>query len=163
MASSLDPYQTFLKYVGEDNLEDRFVTRIKDWRWESSSFFHTHLALNGRPSFKAAVANPDLNNALITVLGYETEENLIRHYDAIHNGELFAGRLQLLLPFDSRSEAGSAGQAHCFDLVARAARPQGGRRRAMVSNQTAGSRPLHRPAPSGTWTVSERKISFGTT
>lgn len=98
VASSLDPYQTFLKYVGEDNLEERFVTRIKDWRWESSSFFHTHLALNGRPSFKASVANPDLNNALITVLGYETEENLIRHYDAIHKGELFAGGFNCCFP-----------------------------------------------------------------
>ena len=98
VASSLDPYQTFLKYVGEDNLEQRFVTRIKDWRWESSSFFHTHLALNGRPSFKAAAANPDLNNAFITVLGYETEENLIRHYDAIHNGELFAAGFNCCFP-----------------------------------------------------------------
>ncbi len=88
VASSLDPYQTFLKYVGPENLEDRFVTRINDWRWESSSFFHVHLALNGRPRFKAASANPDLDNALITVVGYETEENLIRHYDAIHKGEL---------------------------------------------------------------------------
>lgn len=98
VASSLDPYQTFLKYVGEDNLEERFVTRIKDWRWESSSFFHTHLALDGRPSFKAAAANPDLNNAFITVLGYETEENLIRHYDAIHNGELFAAGFNCCFP-----------------------------------------------------------------
>ena len=98
VASSLDPYQTFLKYVGEGNLEERFVTRINDWQWESSSFFHIHLALNGRPSFKAAAANPDLNDALITVLGYETEENLIRHYDAIHSGELFSAGFNCCFP-----------------------------------------------------------------
>ena len=90
VASSLDPYQTFLKYVGEDNLEDRFVTRIK--RLDNGSLPACSTSIwrsTERPSFKAAAANPDLNEAFITVLGYETEENLIRHYDAIHKGELF--------------------------------------------------------------------------
>ena len=54
VASSLDPFQTFFKYVGEDNLESSFVTRTKDWQWEKSSLFHVHLALNEAPKFKAA-------------------------------------------------------------------------------------------------------------
>lgn len=98
VASGLDPYQTFLKYVGESNLDDRFVTRINDWQWESSSFFHIHLALDGRPAIKAAVSNPDLNDAFISVVGYETEENLIRHYDAIHNGELISSGFNFCFP-----------------------------------------------------------------
>ena len=52
VASSLDPYQTFLKYVGAENLDDRFVTRTKDWTWELSSLFHVHLALAEAPSLK---------------------------------------------------------------------------------------------------------------
>jgi len=98
VASSLDPYQTFLEYVGESNLEGSFVTRINDWKWELSSLFHVHLALTEAPQFKAAASNPDLNRALITVLGYETEENLIRHYDAIHAGELFPGGFNCAFP-----------------------------------------------------------------
>lgn len=98
VASSLDPYQTFLKYVGTDHLEDRFVTRTKDWKWELSSLFHVHLALAEAPQFKAAASCPDLREALITVLGYETEESLVRHYDAIHKGELYSGGFNCSFP-----------------------------------------------------------------
>lgn len=98
VASSLDPYQTFLKYVGAENLDDRFVTRTKDWTWELSSLFHVHLALTEAPQFKAAECCPDLNEALITVLGYETEESLVRHFDAIHKGELYPGGFNCSFP-----------------------------------------------------------------
>ena len=114
VASSLDPYQTFLKYVGEGNLEERFITRINDWQWESSSFFHVHLALDGRPTVKAAESNPDLNDALITVLGYETEENLIRHYDAIHRGELFPGGFNCSFPSVHDPKQAPAGKHTCL-------------------------------------------------
>lgn len=98
VASSLDPYQTFLKYVGAQNLEDRFVTRVNDWEWESSSLFHVHLALNEAPQFAAAKNNPDLNEAFITVLGYENQANLIKHYDAIHSGELIDAGFNCCFP-----------------------------------------------------------------
>ena len=34
VCSSIDPYQTFVKLVGEQNLSSDFVTRVKDWTWE---------------------------------------------------------------------------------------------------------------------------------
>ncbi|HMK36746.1 MAG TPA: NAD(P)/FAD-dependent oxidoreductase [Desulfomonilaceae bacterium] len=98
VASSLDPYQTFLKYVGEENLEGRFVTRTKDWKWELSSLFHVHLALAEAPQFQAATSCPDLRDALITIVGYENEESLVRHYDAIHKGELYPGGFNCSFP-----------------------------------------------------------------
>ena len=98
VASSLDPYQTFLKYVGEANLEDRFVTRVNDWQWEFTSLFHVHLALDEAPHLAAAKSNPDLEKAFIVVLGYETEEALVRHYDAIHAGELHPGGFNCSFP-----------------------------------------------------------------
>ncbi|MBM3298431.1 MAG: NAD(P)/FAD-dependent oxidoreductase, partial [Deltaproteobacteria bacterium] len=98
VASSLDPYQTFLKYVGKENLEERFVTRINDWQWERSSLFHVHLALNEAPQFAAAQNNPDLNKGFIAVVGYETEEALVKHYDAIHAGELYPGGVNCCFP-----------------------------------------------------------------
>ena len=66
VASSLDPFQTFFKYVGENNLDPTFATRLRDWQWEKSSLFHVHLALDEAPQFKAAEQNADMNNALIT-------------------------------------------------------------------------------------------------
>ena len=98
VASSLDPFQTFFKYVGENNLDPTFATRLKDWQWEKSSLFHVHLALDEAPQFKAAEQNADMNNALITVLGYENLDNLIKHYDAIHSGEMFPGGFNCCFP-----------------------------------------------------------------
>lgn len=98
VASSLNPYQTFLQYVGKENLEDRFVTRVNDWQWEKSSLFHVHLALDEAPSFAAASSNPDLNNGFIFVLGYETQQRLVEHYNAIHEGELYPGGFNCCFP-----------------------------------------------------------------
>ena len=98
VASSLDPYQTFFKYVGESNLDSNFVTRTKDWKWELSSLFHVHLALAEPPNFAASSKNPDINKAFIIVLGYESQAELVKHYDAIHAGELYAGGFNCCFP-----------------------------------------------------------------
>lgn len=88
IVSSLNPEQTFLQLVGEENLEADFVTRIKDWKWEKTSFFHVHTALMEAPRFKAAETYPDVAKTFIHVLGYESYQELIDHFDAIRNGEL---------------------------------------------------------------------------
>ena len=88
IVSSLNPEQTFLQLVGEDNLEGDFVTRIKDWKWEKMSFFHVHTALTEAPKFKAAENNPDVAKTLIHIMGYESYGDLIEHYDAIRKGEI---------------------------------------------------------------------------
>jgi phytoene dehydrogenase-like protein len=115
VASSLDPYQTFFKFIGKQNLEDRFVTRINDWRWESSSLFHVHLALDVPPDFTAAASSPDLNEAFITVLGYENEASLIKHYEAIHVGELFPGGFNCCFP--SLHDPKQAPPGRCTALI----------------------------------------------
>jgi phytoene dehydrogenase-like protein len=98
VASSLDPYQTFFRLVGKEHLEERFVVRTNDWKWESSSLFHVHLALDRAPALEAAQSCPDLNEAFLIVLGYETQDSLIRHYDAIHAGELHPGGFNCCFP-----------------------------------------------------------------
>jgi phytoene dehydrogenase-like protein len=90
VASSLDPHQTFLEYVGQEHLDEDFVTRIKDWEWDTWSLNGVHLALEVPPDFTAARWNPDVNNAFVYVLGYDTDEDVIDHYDAIFAGELLA-------------------------------------------------------------------------
>lgn len=88
VASSIDPYQTFFKYIGEKDLPEDLVIRLKEWTWEKWSLFDVHLALSDPPQFTAASKNPDLAKAFINVVGFETEENLIDHFKALKNGEL---------------------------------------------------------------------------
>ncbi|MDA8335062.1 MAG: NAD(P)/FAD-dependent oxidoreductase [Peptococcaceae bacterium] len=88
VASSLDPHQTFLRLAGEENLDPELARRVRDWAWEKYSLFDVHLALSEAPRFKAAELNPDLNNSLMYVVGYESQEQLIDHLDATRRGKL---------------------------------------------------------------------------
>jgi phytoene dehydrogenase-like protein len=88
IVSSLNPHQTFLELVGEEHLEADFVTRINDWKWEKTSFFHVHLALTEAPQFKTSAQNPEIANTFIHLFGYESYQELIDHFDAIRAGEL---------------------------------------------------------------------------
>ena len=87
VVSSLDPYQTFFKLVGEENLEPDFAERTRDYKWEKWSLITAHLALESPPDFTAAASNPDINQSLVYLIGYDSPEDLIRHWDAIDRGE----------------------------------------------------------------------------
>lgn len=88
VASTIDPYQTFLDYVGEEHLTPDFVRRTKDFEWEGTSLCGVHMALTQAPEFSAAAGNPDLNRSFIYVLGCDTEDELIAHWEGIRRGEL---------------------------------------------------------------------------
>jgi phytoene dehydrogenase-like protein len=88
VVSSIDPHQTFLELVGEDNLPQEFVEKIKMWQWEKSSLCSLHLALEEPPDLAAAADNPDVNKGLMYILGFDTPDDLIRHWQEIDRGEL---------------------------------------------------------------------------
>jgi len=88
VVSTIDIHQTFLKYVGEDNLPRDFVDMVNSWQWEKWSLCDLHLALEEPPRFKAAESNPDINNSFIYVLGYENSDELRREWDLMRTGEL---------------------------------------------------------------------------
>ena len=88
VVSTIDTHQTFLKMVGEDNLDSDFVDKIKAWQWEKYSLMGLHLALKEAPDFTVAASDPEINKAFIYILGYETTEELIDDYEAIYRGEL---------------------------------------------------------------------------
>ena len=90
VVSTIDTHQTFLKYVGEDELDKDFVEMIRIWQWEKSSLCDLHLALSEPPDFKAAESNPDANKAFVYVLGYESLDDLKNHWEAMGTGELSA-------------------------------------------------------------------------
>jgi len=91
VVSSIDPHQTFLRLVGESNLDSEFVEKIKLWQWDKWSLLTVHLALEEPPNFEAAASNPEINNAFIYVLGYETPDDLIAHWQDIEKGDISAG------------------------------------------------------------------------
>jgi len=87
VASTIDPRQTFLKLVEEDKLSRGFVQKIKKWKWEKQSLLTIHLALDAAPQFTAAKSNPELNQALLYVLGYDSLQDVIDHCQAVERGE----------------------------------------------------------------------------
>ncbi|SMB26546.1 FAD dependent oxidoreductase [Sterolibacterium denitrificans] len=83
VVSTLNPHQTFLDYVGTENLDADFVAMIKGYMWEKSSMNNVHLALDDLPNFKAASVNPDVNQSLTYILGVESVKEVTDYYDAI--------------------------------------------------------------------------------
>lgn len=84
--STVDPHQTFLKMVGESNLDEDLKTRIQDWQWESISLFDVHMALKEAPRFKAAENDPEINKTFINIVGYDTPDQLINTFTSIKKG-----------------------------------------------------------------------------
>lgn len=82
--STIDTHQTFLDLVGESNLDSEFVEKIKIWQWEHWSLLHVHLALEEPPRF----TNPDIDNAAVFVLGFDSSADLKKHFDAVRDGKL---------------------------------------------------------------------------
>ncbi len=88
IVSTIDIHQTFLKYVGEQNLAKEFVDMVKSWQWEKWSLFDVHLAMAEPPRFKAAESDPQINEAFIYLIGYDSLEALKGHWDAMRDGAL---------------------------------------------------------------------------
>jgi phytoene dehydrogenase-like protein len=98
VCSGIDPYQTFIDYVGENNLSSEFVTRVHDYQWEWESLLDVHMALEEAPRFTAAASNPDVDQSFVYILGYESEQELIDHWEAIKRGELVVAGFNACFP-----------------------------------------------------------------
>ena len=93
--STIDPIQTFIKYIGKENLEQDFVEKIESYHWEHWSLLATHLALEKPPAF----LDPEINNAFIYApVGIETEEELLALWDAISKGEVWTKGFNCCFP-----------------------------------------------------------------
>ncbi|MGD0232492.1 MAG: NAD(P)/FAD-dependent oxidoreductase [Syntrophorhabdales bacterium] len=98
VCSSLNPHQTFYDYVGKQYLEQELITRLDQWRYSDMSFFTCHLALTEAPQFTALKNDPELAKSLIYVMGYESEQDLINHFEASKRGELHDGGFNCCFP-----------------------------------------------------------------
>jgi phytoene dehydrogenase-like protein len=82
--STIDPHQTFLGLVGEQHLAPDFVDRLSDFKWDNWSLFVVHLALDQEPAF----ISPETRDAFVHIIGYETMDDLIGHWEAMSEGKL---------------------------------------------------------------------------
>ena len=98
VCSSLNPHQTFFELVGEDHLDTDLADRLDEWQYSDWSFFTVHMALHEAPRFKVTEPNPELNNALIYLVGYENEGDLINHFEATKRGALVDGGFNCCFP-----------------------------------------------------------------
>jgi len=88
VASSIDPFQTFYKYVGKEHLEKDFIEKVDNFKPEAWSLFTMHLSLWDAPNFTAAAQNPDINKAFMYVWGLDKEQDVINHFNAVMKGKL---------------------------------------------------------------------------
>lgn len=114
--STIDPHQTFFKLVGEKHLEEEFAMKLKGWHWEKFSLMTTHLCLEEVPQFKGSATNPDINNALLIVLGTESEEKVINDFDTLYRGEIPEDAV-VHCSFPSIHDPTQAPQGRCSGLI----------------------------------------------
>lgn len=102
--STVDPPQTFLRFVGEEKLDKvspGLSDAVKGWVWEEVSHNVLHLVLDRTAEMTAAAFDPDVNNAFIQILGVDTMEEVAAKYKAAAEGKLSAwGHLTCFTKFD---------------------------------------------------------------
>lgn len=118
VVSTLNPEQTFMELIGESRLPVELSHQVKNWKFEHSSMFGAHLSLPKAPEYRAADSNPDVNNALLQIIGYETEEEIIDHYKQLNEQKLppAAGHATVATLFDASQapEGEHTGRWECF-------------------------------------------------
>ncbi|OGQ80149.1 MAG: hypothetical protein A3F90_12660 [Deltaproteobacteria bacterium RIFCSPLOWO2_12_FULL_60_19] len=118
--STLNPEQTFLSFIGDKTLDDEFVEKIKLWQWEKWSLLQIHLALEAPPKFKVAAQEPELNQGLVYVLGYENTEDLLRQWQQMEQGKLDA-KAGFHCSFPSAHDPSQAPPGKCTGLISQMA------------------------------------------
>jgi phytoene dehydrogenase-like protein len=84
--STLDPHTTFLDFVGEEQLPGTLAESVKGWVWDKWSFNTLHIAADERPQY--ATDDPWINDAFATVIGIESVDQLLAHWDNVSKGKL---------------------------------------------------------------------------
>jgi phytoene dehydrogenase-like protein len=110
--STVDPHQTFFKFVGRENLGEYLVERLGDYSWDKWSLFTVHMALESPPAF----ADAEINKSGIFIIGYDGYEDLINHWDAMRKGELPA-RFGFNTCFPSIHDPSQAPPGRCTGLI----------------------------------------------
>jgi phytoene dehydrogenase-like protein len=88
VASTIDLEQTVLKMLPREYLPAGLVRHVENYSHMDWSFFSVHLALREAPRYRAAAFDPDLRQAWVLNLGYESLEDLNEDWQAVRTGRL---------------------------------------------------------------------------
>jgi phytoene dehydrogenase-like protein len=88
VASSISLEQTFLKMVPESALPRRFNDEVEKFPHMDWSYFSAHLAMSRPPEYLAADFDPDINQAWVVNVGYDSLEDINRHWKDVRAGRL---------------------------------------------------------------------------
>ena len=84
--STLDPHTTFLDFVGEEHLPAGMKESVKGWAWDKWSFNTLHIAADEPPKY--VTDDPWINETFATVIGIESVNDLLAHWDNVGAGKL---------------------------------------------------------------------------
>ena len=86
VASSLDPQTTFVDLVGRDLLPEGLASAVDGWKVDKWSFATLHVASEEQPRY--ACDDPSVNECFMTVLGFDSSEQILAHWDNVSAGKL---------------------------------------------------------------------------
>ena len=84
--SSLDPQTTFMDLVGAEHLPEDLKASVEGWKWDKWSFNTLHIASEEPPKY--ACDDPFINDSFATVVGIESTDQLLAHWDNVVAGKL---------------------------------------------------------------------------
>ena len=93
VASNVDIEQTFLKFLDGEIEDGGFLDDVKNSKHKDWSLFSVHLAMNEPPKYTAAEFDPDIDQAWVMNVGYESLADLNDHFERVRRGELVDPKL----------------------------------------------------------------------
>ena len=84
--STLDPHSTFLDLVGPEHLPEDLRSSVEGWKWDKWSYHTLHIAAEEPPRY--ACDDPFVNDAFATVVGIESMDQLLAHWDNVVAGKI---------------------------------------------------------------------------
>lgn len=88
VASSLPPQQSLLDLAGREYLDASLVDRIRAYRPKAEALFGLHATHTEAPRYRAAEREPDVQQAMLVNLGYETLADIKADMRDVRSGTL---------------------------------------------------------------------------
>jgi phytoene dehydrogenase-like protein len=85
VASSVDLHQTFKKMLPPEAVPPEVHKAVDAYPYQDGSTYTVHLAMNKIPKYKAAAFDPDINQAWVLNIGYNTLDDFTRDWDDIRH------------------------------------------------------------------------------
>jgi phytoene dehydrogenase-like protein len=86
VASSIDIHQTFGKMLPPEVVPASVKKTLDEYEYQEGTLFSVHMALNKVPTYKAAEFDPDINQAWVVNMGYETLDDFVADQRDVRNG-----------------------------------------------------------------------------